>query len=219
MLDSAGRFDERTRWLMDSEVGTYAGLGFEPPHTAFGTTVEHPFSQRLEAQASIRFSPDPKLRTDDGRSLAVWAKGILWANSYFGLSGGTTYSRLWTNQFDKTAWLPAAGVVFRLKFLGRPTRMYLDYLVPTGSIDNHGIESSRIQGAEYYVESRMASKGPLTIRVGLKWNVYHFLERGNPECDGTFGGPVSCRRKGDITGVAAFTLRFEWTKNASSKLY
>jgi len=217
--EKAGRFDESTRWLMDSEVGTYAGLGFKLPHTAFGTTIERPLSQRLEAQASAKFSPDRKLITDDGHSLVASARGIFWANHYFGLTGEASYSRLWTSQFDKTAWLPAPGVVFRLSFLGNPTRMYLDYAVPTGSIDAHGIESSRLQGPEYYVESRLASMGPVTMRFGIKWNVYHFLEQGNPECDGTFGGAVTCRRKGDTTAVTALTLRFEWVKNASGRFY
>jgi len=218
-LENAGQFDQRTRWLMDSEVGTYAGLGFKPPHTAFGGSIERPLSQRLEAQATIKFSPDPKLITSDGHSLVASARGIVWANRYFGLTGEASYSRLWTDKFDKTAWLPAPGVAFRLKFLGNPTRMYLDYLIPTGSIDNHGVESSRLQGPEYYVESRLASMGPVTMRFGLKWNVYHFLEQGNPQCDGTSGGSATCGRTGHTTAVTALTLRFEWMKNASNKLY
>ena len=219
ILENAGHFDQRTRWLVDSEIGTYAGLGFKPPHTAFGSSIERPLSQRLEVQGSVRFSPDPKLITNDGRALVASARGIVWANRYFGVTGEASYSRLWTDQFDKTAWLPAPGVVFRLNFLGNPTRMYLDYLVPTGSIDNHGIESSRLQGPEYYVESRLASMGPMTMRFGLKWNVYHFLEQGNPQCDGTFGGSVTCHRAGHTTAVTAVTLRFEWAKNVSNKLY
>jgi hypothetical protein len=216
---SDGYFDERTRWLLDSEVGTYAGLGFKPPHTAFGTSIERPLSQRLEAQATIRFSPDPKLITNDGDSFVASARGIVWASRHFGATGQASYSRLWTDEFDKTAWLPAPGVVFRLKFLGNPTRMYLDYVIPAGNIDNHGIESSRLQGPEYYVESRLANIGPVTMRFGLKWNVYHFLEQGNPQCDGTFGGPATCPRTGHTTGVAALTLRFESVKNASNKPY
>ncbi|MBZ5637852.1 MAG: hypothetical protein LAO51_03745 [Acidobacteriia bacterium] len=218
-LEKFSKFDERTRLLVDSELGTYAGLGYKLPHTAFGTSIEHPFSLRLEAQGAIEFSADRKLSTNDGHSVVTSGKAIFWANRYFGITAGASYSRLWTSQFDKAAWHPAPGVVFRLRFLGSPTRMYLDYVVPTGSIDKHGIESSRLQGLEYFVESRVASVGPMTMRFGLKWDVYHLLEQGNPQCDGSLGGLVTCRRKSDTTGAAALTLRFEWLKNASNILY
>ena len=181
--------------------------------------MERPLSERLEAQAAIKFSPDPKLITDNGRSLVASARAIVWANRYFGATGEASYSRLWTSQFNKTAWLPAPGIVFRLKFLGNPTRMYLDYLIPTGSIDTHGIESSRIEGPEYYAESRLASMGPVTMRLGFKLNAYHFFEQGNPQCDGTFGGSATCPRTGRSTAVTALTLRFEWMKDASNTLY
>ena len=214
-----GAFDLHARWLVDSELGTYAGLGFTPPHSAFGSSIEVPLSQRFEVQAAIRFSPDPKLITNDGRALVASTIGIVWVNRYFGVTGQASYSHLWTDEFNKTAWLPAPGVAFRLKFLGNPTRMYLDYVIPTGSIDGHGIESSRLQGPEYYVESRLASVGPMTIRFGLKWNVYHFLEQGNSQCDGTLGGTATCSRTGHTTAVTAVTLRFEKTKKASNQLY
>lgn len=215
----SGGLGESARWLLDSEIGTYAGLGYKLPHTAFGVSMEKPVSRRLELQADTRYSPDRKLITNDGQGLVVSARAIFWANHYFGLTGGTDYSRLWTSQFNKAARHPSPGVVFRLRFLGSPTRMYLDYVVPNGTIDARGIESSRIQGPEYYVESRMASMGPVTMRFGLKWDVYHFLDQGDPLCDGTFGGSVTCRRTGYTTGTAALTLRFEWVKNVSNTLY
>ena len=165
--------------------------------------MERPLSERLEAQAAIKFSPDPKLITDNGRSLVASARAIVWANRYFGATGEASYSRLWTSQFNKTAWLPAPGIVFRLKFLGNPTRMYLDYLIPTGSIDTHGIESSRLKGPEYYAESRLASMGPVTMRLGFKLNAYHFFRTGKPAVRRNFwrirdlpqDGSLDCRHR------------------------
>lgn len=212
-------FDPRTRWLLDSEVGSDEGLGYKLPHTAFGVSLEKPIFRRFELQARISDSPDRKAITNDGNTLSTSVGAIAWLHRNFGLYDAMSYSRLWTSQFNKAGWFPRPGVVFRLRLLGIPTRMYLDYVVPTGTIDKKGIESNRLRGVEYFFDARMASVGPLTIRTGLQWNLYHFLDQGDPLCDGTFGKRVTCPRIGHFTATSALTFRFEWLKNASNTMF
>jgi hypothetical protein len=211
--------DPHTRWLLNSQVGSFEGLGFKLPFAAFGTSLEKPLSRRIELQAGVMFSSTPKTITNDGHSLIASARAIIWLNDYIGLTGGTDYSRLWTSQFKKAAWAPSPGVVLRLRLLGNPTRMYLDYAVPNKNIDSHGVETSQLQGPEYSVESRVASVGPITFRFGLKLSAYRLLEQGNPQCDGTFGNAVTCPRIVRKAGTAALTMRYEWLKNGSNRLY
>jgi hypothetical protein len=206
--------DQETRWLINTEIGSYAGLGFKPPHIAIGMSIEKPVSRRFEVDSGVSYSPDRKYITNDGKSFEVSGDTIFWVSHYFGLYQDVTYNRLWTSQFDKRTLAPESGVVFRTLFAGVPTRMYLDYVIPTGRIDSNGIESNRLQGIQYNLIGRLGSIGRTTVRLGFTWQVYHYYDQGNPLCDGTFDGPVTCRRTGHVSGTSALNINFEFGRRS-----
>jgi hypothetical protein len=121
-----------TRWLLDSETGSDAGLGFKEPHVAVGPSFERPIGLRFEVQGSIHYSPDKKSITNDCNSLPVQGLGIFWINGQFGISGALRHSNLWTSQFNKSAFGPAAGVVIREHFECMAGRLYIRFLMPAG---------------------------------------------------------------------------------------
>jgi hypothetical protein len=190
-----------TRWLLDSETGSDAGLGFKEPHVAVGPSFERPIGLRFEVQGSIHYSPDKKSITNDGNSLLVQGVGIFWINGRFGLSGNTLHSNLWTSQFNKSAFRPAAGVVIREHFEGMPGRLYLNFLIPTGCEwgPNYRIQSNRTKGPEVYWEHRLWPN----LRLGLHFGVYHILNQSN-----NFRPDIP--RTGEWTGNTHVVLRFEF---------
>src|SRR5258708_17235057 len=111
--------DRRPRLLLDTEVGTQASLGYKLPSTAFGPSLEIPVAKRIEFQVSSAYSPDRKAITNDGNSLKVSGSAIGFANHRIGFIATIERNWLWTSQFDKTAWLPSAGVVIRKNRAGR----------------------------------------------------------------------------------------------------
>jgi hypothetical protein len=169
--------DHRPRLLLDMEIGSETSLGYKLPSTAFGPSLEIPVAKRMEFQASSAYSPDRKAITNDGNSLKVSGSAIGFANRQMGFVATIERNWLWTSQFDKSAWLPSAGVVIRNDGAGRS---YLTYVLPTGCVwatpsNPCKIQSNRLQGIEIRQDIRSASH----IRWGFKVGFYRFCDQGN----------------------------------------
>jgi hypothetical protein len=106
--------DHRARLLFHMEAGSQTSLGYKLlPSTAFGSSLEIPFAKRMEFQVGSTYSPDRKSITNDGNSLKVSGSATGFANHRMGFIATIERSWLWTSQFNKSAWLPSAGVVIR----------------------------------------------------------------------------------------------------------
>jgi len=187
--------------LFDAEVGSQASLGYKLPSAAFGPSLEIPVAKRMEFQVSSDYSPDRKAITNDGNSLKVSGSAIGFANYRMGFIATIERNWLWTSQFDKSAWLPSAGVVIREDYFGRA---YLTYLFPTGCVwatpsNPCKIQSNRLQGIEIRQDIRSASH----IRWGFKVGFYRFCDQGNPN-------DPQAGRKCHFATTALATLRFEF---------
>jgi hypothetical protein len=195
--------DHRSRFLLDAEVGSQASLGYKNPSTAFGPSIEIPLAKRLEFQASGAYSPDRKAITNDGQSLKVGSSAIGFANYRLGFIATLERNWLWTSQFDKSGWLPSAGVVIRNDYFG-PGRLYLTYVVPTGCVwatpsNPCKIQSNRLQG----IELRQDIRSPSHTRWGFRAGFYRFCDQGNPN-------DPQAGRKCHFAATALATLRFEF---------
>jgi hypothetical protein len=172
--------DQRPRFLLAADVGSEGLLGYKFPSTAAGPSFEIPLENHLEIQASAFYSPDRKLITDNGDSLKVSGSVVGFATERVGFIGSIEHAWLWTSQFDKANWFPAAGVVLRNDSFG-PGRLYVTYLIPTGCVwatttNPCAIQSNRLQGVQLQEDVRAWSHG----RMGLETGVYHFCDEGNP---------------------------------------
>jgi len=198
-----------TRWLIDTQIGTASGLGYRLPYIDFGFGVERPIGSRFEVQWRVAWSPTPKEATGDGKSLLLRATAIYWTRR-LGFTANVRNSWLWTSQFDKHDVRYAPGVVTRFHWLDSGQRLYVDYLIPTGGYNQkNGIESSRLTGPEITWEAQISDY----VRVTAHYGIYHYLTQGNPLCDGSLPGPVTCPRTGGWTGTATTGLRVTWPKS------
>jgi hypothetical protein len=193
--------DHRPRLLFDTEIGTQTSLGYKLPSTAFGPSLEIPVAKRMEFQVSSDYSPDRKAITNDGNSLKLSGSAIGFANHQIGFMATIERNWLWTSQFDKSAWLPSAGVVIRSDGAGR---LYLTYVFPTGCVwatpsNPCKIQSNRLQGIELRQDVRSASHA----RWGFKIGFYRFCDQGNPN-------DPQAGRKCHFAETALATLRFEF---------
>jgi len=195
--------DHRTRLLLDAEVGSETALGYELPSSAFGPSMEIPVGNRLEFQTRALYSPDRKAITGDGQSLMVSGSAIAFATQRLGLIASLEHVSLWTSQFDKSSWLPSAGVVVRNDYFGAG-RLYLTYVFPTGCVwatvaNPCKLQSNRLQGFEFSQDIR----SPSHIRWGFTGGLYHFCDQANPNA------PQAGRRC-HWAPTALVTLRFEF---------
>jgi hypothetical protein len=198
-VSSQALADRRPRLLLDTEIGSETSLGYKLPSTAFGPSLEIPVAKRIEFQVSSAYSPDRKAITNDGNSLKLSGSAISFTNHLVGLIATIERNWLWTSQFDKSAWLPSAGVVIRDE-----GRLYLTYLLPTGCVwatpsNPCRIQSNRLQGIELKQDVRSASHA----RWGFKIGFYRFCDQGNPN-DPPAG------RKCHFAATTLVTLRFEF---------
>jgi len=171
--------EPRTRWLLDFETGSNAGLGYKDPHTAIGISFERSMMQQhLEFLSQASYSPDKKAISNDGNTLTLSVTGLVWVSNQFAVTSSLRRATLWTSQFEKRSVAPTVGFAVRENVFGVPGRFYFDYLFPTGCQWGAScpIQSSRIQGPEGYWEHRMWPH----FRLGLKFGYYRFLAQGNP---------------------------------------
>lgn len=191
-----------SRVMLDAEGGSASGLGFRLPSLVFGTVLEMPITRRWEAQGSAKWSPDDKYITHDGNQAQIAGNALFWANNRVAFNGGIRFNRLWTSQFDKTAWNPVAGIVLRNNWQGAPGRLYLTYSFPTGcqwatSANPCRIQSNRESGVEGYSEFRFWPHW----RIGFRMAWVHYADQSNPL------QPSAGRRWHD-TGTTAMVIRY-----------
>lgn len=199
-----------TRWLLEAETGSDAGLGFKMPHLAFGTFFERSMGTHIELQGRISFSPDRTYITNDGTTLILKGTGLLWITPRFAVTGGLTKSNLWTSQFNKVSWAPSAGIAIREHVMDMPGRLYVSYVFPTGCQwgANCPIQSSRMLGSQVYWEQRIFPH----FRLGYQFGFYRVLNQGNPL-------QPSAGRTGEVTGDVHVVVRYEFPRGSMDNAY
>jgi hypothetical protein len=172
--------------------------------------LEQPLGKHWEAQGAFFWSPDHKYLTRDGNTVQVPVSGLFWPIPRLALTGGLEYVHLWTSQFNKTTWVPSAGMVLRFHWYEFPSRFYLSYAFPTGCQWGAGcpLQSSRLNGVEGFEESRIFPHW----RIGMNGGWWRFAEQSNP-LDPAAG------RKWHNTGVFSLLVRYEFRAAKTDNLY
>lgn len=196
------------RLVIDTHIGNESQLGFTPPDLGIGFTIEKPIGTHIELQTSADYSPDQKYLTNNGNSFVWGVKGIWFPRWHVGISGELRQSHLWTSQFNKSGWIPTAGMMIRDNLLGLPGRFSADYVIPTGcvwatecTLSSDGIQSNRTQGPEFYQEFRAISLSKYSLRLGGALAFYHFCDQANPWVP----APRTCQ----LADTMALTVRLE----------
>lgn len=172
--------------------------------------VEKPLGPRFEIDIRDEFSPYER-HTPFGTGIANLSRGtgILWASKSTGLTGSFERSSYYV-QIHKTAYHVFAGVIFRHQWAGSPTRLEFDYVRQVENQIVNGTEASYLQGGRVAVSTRLGCSGKFCYRLGWEMDGGRILTQGNPQCDGTFGGPITCARQPAVAGgvKAFFTFEF-----------
>jgi hypothetical protein len=209
-----------TKILLNTETGSYAGLGYADPHLAAGVGIEQKIQRHLELQGGISFSPDHKQDSKTGHEMTTGSSVIYWATPRFGIIGGVRHSNLWTARYAKSANEIAGGIAFKAYAFGTPGRYYFQYVTQIGKDYDAktGIEGNHLKCGELYAEYRMANLGPTTLRFGPRVDVCHGLTQGNPLQDGTLG-PATAPRGSFFSGAVAVVFKFELGRRSLDVLY
>jgi hypothetical protein len=205
------------------------GLGYNLPVVRFGLGVEQPIGRHFEVDGFGSYAISHKAVLNNGHTVLVSVTPIVWATSWFGVTGDVRYSHLTTSAYSKGTYLPssisgipaslgsfivAPGIIFRVKPAGLPSRLWIDGVIPTGRINAAtGIESNRLSGVEIKWEADMYDVGPFSIRGVINPSFYHGYSQGNPVCDGTNGGSITCPRVGWTTYTIGLGVKFVFPRD------
>jgi hypothetical protein len=209
LLISTKVFAQRS--VTTGTVETDGGLGYTFPVVDLTQSVEFPM-KGFELDPAVTYSVAHKIGINNGYELSGNLAGDIWLTNSFGLADNVSYTRLKNSNYQKNSFLIEPGVAFRNERLQSKFTFY--GLIPNGTIQN-GIESNRVSGLQFNWQMLMGSAGPFTIRANLLTGYYHGYSQGNPECDGTYGGPITCPRESWNTGNVEVGISFVFPKQKS----
>lgn len=189
-----------TRVAADLTVGTASGLGYRLPYSAFGADVERVLGDRLEARIAADYSFTTKYGETSGSQEHLSGRLLAWVKPNFGFTAEDGEAFLHTSLFTKSSNSPLVGIVNRCWAFGVPTRIYLGYIVPTGSRPTDGsLQSNRLQGGRFIYEGQFTSR----LRLIFLFDIVTLLDQS---------GDASGHR--EWSGTALVTFRIGTKQNA-----
>jgi hypothetical protein len=174
--------------------------------------LEQPLGKRLEIHLTEGYSFYEN-KPGYGKGVAnVFRVGTtIWLNDRIGLNASGEESGYTLNSLSKGAIYAWAGPVFRIYMFKSPSRLQLGYVT---ELDNGltptGLETSHLKAGLIAISTRVGCSGPFCFRINYDFTAGTVLDQGNPVCDGSRPGPVTCPRSMSGSGgfKASFTLEF-----------
>jgi hypothetical protein len=217
---SAQSIDRHIRVLAGADGGSIYGSDF----IDLNAGIEAPISRRFEGDANIHVAVlEHKIGLGFGSAWGYRLGGIVWVTRNLGINSYFSHSAYNITQAKKSGSDMLTGVTYRT-YLGAPVRFSFDYL---RQVDNHveditynckgkpinGTESNYLQGGEFNMQVRMGTLGPSIVRLVFDTQVGRSRNQGNPRCDGTFVGHITCPRTSTIAGGASVGVLFEFPRH------
>jgi hypothetical protein len=194
-------------------AGAEGGSSFGNLFAGVRVGVEWPVTRRLEIDIRDTFSPlEEHIALGRGWANQVEGGGIIWITRSIGGNGYVEHSSYHVS-INKSAEYASAGITLRKSFQTLPIRFGFDYLREfNNGIDATGTESAHLQAGRYNMDMRVACHLNFCIRVAFDFKVGHVLTQSNPVCDGSFGGPITCRRTGATSGAFTGSVSVEFPR-------
>jgi len=203
LLCTIAPLQAQTKLAVDLAGGTC--MGYELPCIETTARVEH-FIRQFEVQGYGTYTPTDKLGGNSSNTYIAGATGIAWTK-YLGLTVNGRHTWLKSDQFNKRDARFSVGAVKAFRWLDSSQRLYAAFVIPTGGYNSKtGIESNRLMGPEFRWEANLWRN----IDLHLKFKVLRVLHQGNPSCDGSLGGAVTCQRKSTWEGSSTTGITFTW---------
>src|ERR1700752_906733 len=184
--------------------------------------LEIPVQKHLEVDLKYNFNPlEQHIALGTGWAQQAYAGGVIWLTKGVGIDGNVEYSQYHV-AIEKHALYTLDGLVLRKVIQGVPVRFMFNYTRQLNNgITKDGTESSHLQAGQFNMDVRLGCSGPFCYRTDFDFKIGHLLTQGNPQCDRTFSGPVTCPRAGATAGtfVASFVVEFPRRKNLEHEVF
>lgn len=198
-------------------VGGSGGESFNNLFIGPVIAVEIPFAKKFEFDSSFEIAPEFKRGYGYGYEDNVTIGGIRWISSKFGFRVSGEQSRYAVTTATKDASFFHIGPIWRGTVAQAPMRLSLEYTRQFHNGISNGTETSHFNGGQATLDIRTGCAGSVCGRFKLAFQVGHFLNQGNPVCDGTFGngsqvGFLPCPRSGGVSGGVIMSVSMEFPR-------
>lgn len=199
-------------------IGGEAGASFGNLFAGVVAKVEIPVNRHLEIDLRDNFQPlEEHVALGRGWANQVSGGGIVWLTQSMGVNGYVEHSQ-YRVSISKHAEYAAGGITLRKSIQGLPVRLGFDYLRQVNNgIDSTGTESSHLQAGQFNLDLRIGCAGPFCYRTEFDYKIGHVLTQGNPVCDGSFGGSVTCPRAGASSGAFTASVMLEFPRRRATE--
>lgn len=208
-LLSSSAASAQTRVLVGVDGGYEFNNYFLGPQVA----VEVPVGRvEVFAQGSL-FPLQVKPSYGSGWAYSWEAGPTVWFTHTSGIEGSYERSGYTVTKVAKAESFITAGYAYKHTMVGFPTRFHLDFLkeVQNGLIHG-GTESNDLEGGIFGWDTLLGCTKFACVRSKISLPVARVKNQGNPVCDGTLGGKVTCPRTSDISGGFEANLMFEFPR-------
>ncbi len=199
-------------------VGAAGQAAFDNYSAGVLAGVEVPFAKHFELDLKDTFSPiESHVALGTGRANNTSVGGYIWLNSKLGLNGAATDSMYDVTKVAKDANYAFGGFALRTVLGGLPSRFTFDYVRQfNNGISATGLETSHLQGGDVGFTAVFGCTQHFCVRTAEDLVFGRVLTQGNPQCDGAFGGPVTCQRTSAMGGGVTGSIQFVFGKGKSS---
>lgn len=197
----------QTRFL----VGADGGDSFNNYFLGIRASLEAPLGKHFEADESVSFFPiENKPSYGKGVSYSLEPGATVWANTTSGFEGSFHHTGYTVTTVKKTEDFVFAGYVYKHTMVGFPTRFHFDYVREVNDgISSNGTEMNHLQGGAFSFDSRIGCFRFACVRDQTTLLAGRVLDQGNPVCDGTYTGKITCPRNSNLSGGFEMTFMFE----------
>lgn len=202
-------------------VGVEGGQTYDNSFIGPSLRIEVPFAKHYEFQLQDSFEPlEAHTALGEGHANQARFTGIAWFTPTWGFEAATEFSNYSVTEVSKGAYYALGGPVARLSLYGYPVRLHLGVIRQIGNgVTPEGIESSHVYGGEMSLDARVGCAAWGCVRIGEELSIGHILTQGNPVCDGSRPGPVTCPRGSGVGGGMTASIRLEFPKVKNYDLF
>lgn len=196
-------------------IGPAGGYDFNNLSVGGNAGIAIPFGGHYELDLDDTLSPvESHMKLGHGYANSFSAQGFGWINDHWGLNGIVNPSSYRAGSVAKTSYYWFAGPAYRGVVGGFPARFTFNYIRQfRNGITPDGTESDHLQGFDLGVIVRYGCANHFCVLQSWDFDGGVVMTQGNPQCDGSFGGHVSCPRQSEMGGGFNTSLTFEFPRH------
>lgn len=193
--------------------------------------AELPIGSRFEIDADGQISPHfdvnsyeisllHKVGLGSGNGYSYGVTGRWWFTPYWSLDGQVEASEYSVTKTSKKEYFSEFGFSHRTLWFGGATRFGFHYVREfANGIMANGDETNFLNGGSVTIDTRVGCTWKLCFRLFTDVQAGRVLNQGNPTCDGTSSGAITCPRSSTVAGGASVSLYLEFPRRQEWNLF